>query len=178
LKKDMRGFTLMELVVTLALMIILMAMAAPAYNGWIRSSEYKEAAMDIGSAFRAARSKAIASNLEYEVAFDLSTNKYMIRQGNKAYNTRDYSLHPEDWTIFQNNKDFSSSINLKGLSDCSEDSDSNFEFNFNPNGTGSNTYICIQDKNGANQYRVGVASSITGRVVVARWDSATHTWKE
>ncbi len=58
-----RGITLVELLVTLAILAILMAAAAPSFSGFLRSSELTAVANSFVSALNAARSEALKRNL-------------------------------------------------------------------------------------------------------------------
>ena len=73
-----RGFTLMELVVTVALLAIMMAIALPATSGWRKSAQYKEAAREVVSVLRRARSIAVRQNQSTAVTIDLTNRKYSL----------------------------------------------------------------------------------------------------
>lgn len=177
MKKQTKGFTLIELVVVTAIMGILMAIAYPSFSQWQKNAQYKAAARDLSGAIMEARSRAIATNLEHEIAFDLAENIYMLRQGNRASSTRPYSLNPGDWTKIYENRSFAAAIEIKAKFDCSENTEDDYKFQFFPNGTfkvnGSiivnDSYICIVDiASAATKFRVGVPAAATGRVELIR----------
>lgn len=181
------GFTLIELLVAIAFMGILMAIAYPSFSQWQKNAQYKEAARQLTGAMMEARSRAISQNLEHEIAFDLGANKYMLRQGNRAINTQAYNLFPGDWTIIYSNRNFSSPIDIKAKSDCSDNSNTNYRFQFFPNGTvkiqGSEANmdslgcICVLDKaTGARKFMASITSAATGRVVIRKWNASSNSW--
>ncbi|CAN5229124.1 hypothetical protein BH10PSE18_BH10PSE18_37640 [soil metagenome] len=58
-----RGLTLVELMVTLAILAILMAAAAPSFSGFLRNAELTAVANSFVAALNAARSAALKRNL-------------------------------------------------------------------------------------------------------------------
>ncbi len=61
-KAETAGFTLVELIVTLAVLAILATLAAPSYNSFIRNQRVKTAAFDLMGSINYARSEAIKRN--------------------------------------------------------------------------------------------------------------------
>jgi type IV fimbrial biogenesis protein FimT len=57
-----RGFTLIELAVTLAIVAILFAQAAPSFTAWIHNAEIRTAAESMQSGLQLARAEAIRRN--------------------------------------------------------------------------------------------------------------------
>lgn len=57
-----RGFTLVEMMVTVGIAVILLGVAAPSFSSYIRSQRVKTAAIDINMALILARSEAIKRN--------------------------------------------------------------------------------------------------------------------
>jgi len=70
------GFTLIEVLITIAMIAIVVAFASPSINQWRQSSNNKAVARDILASLRHARSIAITGNLDVEVSVDL--NDYII----------------------------------------------------------------------------------------------------
>lgn len=187
MKKQANGFTLIELIIVIAITGILMAIAYPSFSQWQKNAQYKEAARQLASAMSEAKSLAIAQNLEHELAFDLVGNNYMLRQGNRATSTLPFSSNPGDWTIIYGNRQMSNPIAISAMSNCSENTANNFRFQFFPNGTvrvnGSASidlsgHICVFDQTtGTRKFRTGVSSASTGRVVVRKWNAASSSWQ-
>jgi prepilin-type N-terminal cleavage/methylation domain-containing protein len=181
LKKNAYGFTLIELIVVTALMGIVLALGYPSFSQWQRDAQYKATARQLVGAIMEARSRAIANNLEYEIAFDLDENKYMLREGNRA-------SYSDDWTIIYNERKFVDAIDLKAKGDCSENSASNFRFQFSPTGTvkindsdtdvSNNGCICVSDNtSGTKKFRIGISSAATGKVELRKWNGSSSHWE-
>ena len=110
----------------------------------------------------------------------------MLRQGNRASSTRSYGFFPGDWEIVYSNQSLSSSIDIKGKTDCSDITSADFRFRFFPNGTakvnvdedvGSFGNVCIVDKiTGEKKFQAGISSSATGRVVIRKWNASSNNW--
>ena len=59
---DRRGFTLVELLVAMALIAILLCLAVPSFSDWLENSRLKQSARDVLNAFQTARLEAIKHN--------------------------------------------------------------------------------------------------------------------
>ncbi len=83
-----RGFTLIELVIAVAILGIAAALAVPAYLSWQDDSRAKGAAASMRADFERARMRAIRENANVRVAFN--TNSYMVHtdlNGDNALDT-------------------------------------------------------------------------------------------
>ncbi len=60
--KSGRGFTLVELIVAMAVMAILMTLAAPNFSRWIRNTKIRTAAESIQTGLHVARAEALKRN--------------------------------------------------------------------------------------------------------------------
>lgn len=164
----------MELIVVVAIIGILVAITLPNVFAWVQNSRYREAARNLASTLRDARSRAISTNLEHEVQVDTNGARYRMIRGDRASNTPNPLVHSNDdgnanWTIVMDWVELDPvGIKLKSAEDCNSDADVNYELN--PNGTAVSGYICIMDKSAApvRKHQVGIASSTTGRVVITR----------
>lgn len=76
------GFTLVEMIVVLALVGILSAVAAPSVNQWIQNYRAKTTARQLMSDLQSARTKAVAERLEFRLSVDTANNEFKIQRGN------------------------------------------------------------------------------------------------
>ena len=136
-----RGFTLMELVITLAILAIMMAIAAPATSSWRKNAQYKAAAREVVSVLRRGRSQAVQQNQNTTVTIDLSNHKY--------------SLAGSD-TTFPNGITVEAKV---ALGDVWQKSGS-FSVTFRPQGTSNQTIFVRVNEN--SNLQVQVDSTATG----------------
>lgn len=87
------GYTLVELLVVLAILGLITAIALPMFTGVLPGAELKSAARNLGADMRYARSRAIAGNREVTLSVDLVARRYAI-----SGEARERSL-PEELTI-------------------------------------------------------------------------------
>lgn len=73
---NQRGFTVVELVVTIAIMAILFAIALPATQSWRESAANKEAARELLTWYRQARSEAVTESQLYTVTLNLTDHTF------------------------------------------------------------------------------------------------------
>jgi len=72
------GFTLMELIVVLAILVAVAALAAPSFSRTVASARLRSAASDVRTSLARARALAVASARERTVAFDLSRGEFGV----------------------------------------------------------------------------------------------------
>lgn len=162
-----KGFSLVELLLAAAIAGLLAAIAFPSFAQWRQNLQYREAARGIASALRDARQRAVTTNREHRVEFDVDGRRYRIRQGNKADGsawTDATTTTIKDWTILPQG------VNLMKNKTCNKNDDVNIEFN--PNGRSNSQYVCVMGANNDKQYLVGIPSATTGRAKIARWGGA------
>lgn len=70
-----RGFTLVELIVVMAVLAIMLIAAAPALNDWLKNVEYESVARDIFSGLREARSLAVTNHENITAELDLDAHQ-------------------------------------------------------------------------------------------------------
>ena len=72
------GFTLVELIVVLAILAGLAALVAPSFSRTVASARVRTAASDVRSTFARARALAVASARERSAVFDLSRGEFGV----------------------------------------------------------------------------------------------------
>ncbi len=158
MEKSAAGFTLIELILAMALIAILATIALPSMIQWRQNLQYKQAADGILAAMRTTKSNALAVNIQNRLECNPAGNRYRITQGNRAYNSDTWTTVKQDWVTVPNG------VVVK-TGDCTSDADLNIAFS--PNGTAtaneaaSQGTICINDST-ANKYQIIVNPS--GRI--------------
>jgi prepilin-type N-terminal cleavage/methylation domain-containing protein len=86
--KSSRGFTVIEMVIVIAIIAIAVSVAAPNFNSFRQNTNLKEAARDISSDISLYRQRAVAENRGYQINFSAAANTYTIQQETVVNNTR------------------------------------------------------------------------------------------
>jgi prepilin-type N-terminal cleavage/methylation domain-containing protein len=79
-----RGFTLVEVLVAIILIVIIGAIAIPSYLGYSLNTNLKAAARNIQADFLELKERAIAESTAYRITFDQSGNTYTIEKGTET----------------------------------------------------------------------------------------------
>ncbi|WAC06330.1 MAG: GspH/FimT family pseudopilin [Thermodesulfobacteriota bacterium] len=79
-----KGFTLVEILIVVAIVGFLTAMAATNISVWVEAFRFKNTVREIGITMQLARMKAIAKGVEYRVVFDLDAETFSLERGNQA----------------------------------------------------------------------------------------------
>lgn len=159
-----KGFTLLELIVVVAIIATIVAISIPAITTMREASQYRDQARTVLAAMYQARSSAVSSNLQTRVEFNVASNSYRTTQGDRADNSSTWDTIIADWI------EVPISVTLRnfdtGTGNCNLTTE--LDLVFNPNGTVSDPgYICILDPSDMSvKYKVGVASAIAGRPVI------------
>ncbi len=73
-----RGFTLIEVMVVMALLALMLALVSPNFSTVVPGVSLKAAARTLAGSLRHARSRAIALNEEVALAIDVENRRYAI----------------------------------------------------------------------------------------------------
>ena len=74
--RNARGFTLLELMIALAVIAILAGIAVPNYIGWLPKRHLRSSAVDVQSAIQLAKMTAIRENTSVSLKFDTGSDNY------------------------------------------------------------------------------------------------------
>ena len=115
-----RGFTLIELVIAVAILGIAASLAVPAYLSWQDDSRAKGAAASMRADFERARMRAIRENANVRVAFN--TDSYMVHTDQNGDNALDADevmvlqrTLPAGVTLMNNFSDDDMSFSSRGI---------------------------------------------------------------
>ena len=94
--KNVSGFTLLELMIVLALLSILTSFAVPSFFTWRSEAKLKSAASMIRGDLEMARSQAMRENDFVVVSFNTTNYVVFLDDGAGAGNPEDYIRHPDE----------------------------------------------------------------------------------
>lgn len=78
--KTNKGFSLIELLIVIAIIGIMAGIAAPLFNKYRHNTNLKEAARDFSSDIALYRQRAVAENIHYKITFDQPANNYTVQK--------------------------------------------------------------------------------------------------
>lgn len=80
----MRGFTLVELLVVLALMGLALTVASPLISNALPGTEMRASARDVATGLRYARSLAISTNTDVTFDVDVEARRFAVSRGRRT----------------------------------------------------------------------------------------------
>lgn len=157
-----KGFTLMEMIVVMAMIGIMIAIGLPEYKNWRMQARYRGVSQEIASTLREARARSLSRNVQHRVEFDVDGNRYRVVEGNRTIGSTAFATVVSDWVALHQE------IALRSGADCSATADVNLDFN--ANGTATQGGVCIATAGPPvdPRYRVDVQLATTGRVMVTK----------
>jgi type II secretion system protein H len=98
-----KGFTLVEIIIVIAIMAIMMAISIPSFVDWRKNQNFRTTAIGITSFMREARSMAITKGLQHQVVFNPTSKSYQLQVYNITTTSFDAASQalfvPKDVTI-------------------------------------------------------------------------------
>jgi prepilin-type N-terminal cleavage/methylation domain-containing protein len=165
------GFTLLELMVTMAVAAALLGIAIPAFSVWLPNYRLKNAALDVFSNFQQAKMMAVRANDPHSLVFDPGNNRYEIQDSGGAV-VKSVSLdrygNPGEVTLgggdaTKNATTSGGALPGDGVSYGSE------TVTFNARGMGNAGYVYLQNNKGT-AYALGTESS--GLIKMRKWNGS------
>lgn len=157
---DNNGFSLVEALTVISILAIMTIIALPNYVQWRSDAKYKETALGMFNHLREARSRAITSNVEYRVTFDIDPGQYQMERGNSSSGSTSWSP-VFAWVSLPESHNIASGVGCDQTADV--------PIVFKPNGASSTTAImCVLTNSNIPKFKVSIASAASGRVVVEK----------
>ena len=149
------GFTLVEILIVIAIFGVLTAIAAPGISAWVETFKFKNTIREIGITMQLARMKTIASGVEYRVVFDLDAETFSLERGNQADGS-------DTWIPEGVITDVSSWADIAFVNSYTTGKRNK---QFNPNGTSSTGSIRLNNAKG-KKYKITLTPA-TGYITIA-----------
>ena len=150
-----KGFTLVEIVIVIAIFGVLTTIAAPGISRWVENFKFKNTIREIGITMQLARMKAIARGVEYRVVFDLDAETFSLERGNQADGS-------DTWMPEGVITDVSSWADIAFVNSYATGKSNK---QFNPNGTSSTGSIRLNNAQG-KKYKITLTPT-TGYINIA-----------
>jgi len=192
MKRD-KGFTLIELMITIIILCILLGLAIPAFSRWVPNYRLRGAARDIYSNFQYAKMIAVKDRAGCGVLFDRANNLYRVVSSgpNRAFESTASAVGGDDVVLRTVNfSEYGSGLAYgHGSATAAIGADFGDEVTFDDDGilldprgmvfkpdnmpVTADGYVYLQN-NRNNSYAVGVW--ISGLVVMRRWTGSA--WQQ
>ena len=149
------GFTLIELIVAIAIMGIAAAIAIPGFSSWLPNYRLKSATRDLYSNMQMAKLAAIKQNQTCSITLSTGPDKYTISLINKTVILSDYG----------------SGVKFDGPGG---ETFATSPLTFNNRGLSNSGYVYLSNEQNSDYYRVSPLTS--GAIRLQKWNSSTSNW--
>ncbi|MBN2061867.1 MAG: prepilin-type N-terminal cleavage/methylation domain-containing protein [Deltaproteobacteria bacterium] len=171
------GFTLLELIITIAILGIIAGVSVPLFSTWLPDYRLKSAAMELFLNIKLAKAMAIKSNCRYRVVFDIgATGSYSIQgMDGKKERVVDFSRYDPGGNIgYGCGKAFKNATVTGGPLPPDFISYVSNSATFNPRHMGSAGYVYLTNSKGT-AYAVG--TWLSGNAVIKKWNEENGSWE-
>lgn len=166
------GFTLIEMMIVIAIIAISASMAAPNLMLWFDNLSVKSAARDLYSAMQEARIIAVKQNADTAIVFDRANSRYEIRSDWGSGNNLESTVL---LSSYKNKVQFGNgNATETATGDTAFDDFITYASNVlvvNSRGIGTAGYVYLTNPNNGTAYAVGTRSS--GLVRLLKWYGTT-----
>ena len=159
--KKEHGFSIIDLMITMAIAGIISVASIPSLKGWSRNYNMQSAAMDLYAHMQIAKLGAVKENKSWTINFNPGgLLGYQVRNSaGKAVKTVDFR------TQYKGEIQYTDPTATKTYDD---------PITFNPNGLSSIGYAYISNKDKSGYYRIGMLYAI-GSIKIEKWNGTQ--WK-
>jgi len=185
-KKRELGFTMIELVIAVAIFAIMAAIAIPGFSTWLPNYRLKSAARDLYSNMQLARMGAVRENTTRRIVFATGAGSYSIwspgANGNwDGYAGDDVQVKTVDLSSYQSGVGYGSGNATKDATTAGgalPDDDVSYTNDFavfNSRGTSTGGYVYLENNKNTTTYAIGTRT--TGVILLRKWNSSIVDWE-
>ena len=179
--RDNTGFTLIELMVVIAVIATLTAISVPNFLAYLPNARLKSAARELYSNMQLAKMGAIKQNTDWAIVFDKTDDKYQVCSGKGEDGLWSGTDNAVEKTVVLS--DYGSGV-AYGHGDATSAIDSNFDdeityastpnvFIVNSQGTSNAGYVYLQN---ISNKTFGVGTLSSGVIMLRKWTGSA--WEE
>jgi type IV fimbrial biogenesis protein FimT len=183
-KKRELGFTLIELMVAVAIFAIMAAIAIPGFSRWLPNYRLKSAARDVYSNMQLTKMGAVRANADWAIVFSTGSNSYRVCSddgGDGDWTDGDETVEKTvNLTDYESGVDYghgnaTDDIPGNGAPPADDITYASDVAVFNPRGTGSGGYVYLENNKNTTTYAIGTRT--TGVILLRKWNSSSVDWE-